>query len=55
MPGAQVRSPRVGRAGGGDAGSAVILADMNRSAAWIAIVLISLASVGVALLSKPDG
>jgi inner membrane transporter RhtA len=34
---------------------AVILADMIDLRAWIAIVLISLASVGVALLSKPDG
>jgi len=37
------------------AASAVILADMIDLRAWIAVVLISLASVGVALLSKPDG
>ena len=33
---------------------AVLLADMIDLRAWIAIVLISFASVGVALLSKPD-
>jgi inner membrane transporter RhtA len=33
---------------------AVLLADVIDLRAWIAIVLISLASVGVALLSKPD-
>jgi len=34
---------------------ATLLADLIDLRAWIAIVLISLASVGVALFSKPDG